>query len=291
MTKTILVTVSDDRFGRKGGQYEKIQKHIKQFFKENKSFGITDHYSLTHKEFSQSQEYRENFEMQSDPDPQNNGRAYKPYAIREGLRKINDGDYLIYNDCSPEIWGHIGKGAYTKISRKYDLDKLKFLCDHNGGILTPYNVYGDMWHSQNHTEFNEHTHKNYTLNICMDTMGLREYENSFQHASGLVVLRKNDKSVKFVDDWLKWNLIPECGGLVTWLVEGHEELSEGRCHGGKKHGHRHDQSISGLLVNELDLNLVNTFDVLSVHEYSHWCLLSLCIQNHDYRFVDSNLYK
>ena len=283
MSKTIFVTVSDDRHGRKGGKYEKTQRHIHNFLKENKSFGVSDHLAITFKEYSQSSEFKNNFESQSDIRPHVNGRAYKPYAIREALRKIDDGDFLIYNDCSPELWGEVSRGTFKKIPSRFNLEVLKQMCVFNGDILTPYNIAGDNGFKG--PQHNEHTHKNYTLNKCMDTMGYREYENCFQHASGLIVLRKCDKTVKFVDDWLKWNLVPECAGLETWVEEG-------RCYGGPKHGHRHDQSISGLLVNELGLNLVNTYDVTNkMSNFSNWCFLSLCIRDHEYSFVNSNLYK
>lgn len=93
MPRTIFVTVSDDRHGRKGGKYEKTQSHIHNFLKENKSFGVTDHVAITFKDYSQSSEFKNNFESQSDIRPHVNGRAYKPYAIREALRKIDDGDF------------------------------------------------------------------------------------------------------------------------------------------------------------------------------------------------------
>ena len=284
MSRTIFVTVSDDRHGRKGGKYEKTQSHIHTFLKENKSFGVTDHLAITFKDYSQSSEFKNNFDSQSDIRPHVNGRAYKPYAIREALRKINDDDFLIYNDCSPEIWGDVANGTYKKISSIFKLEVLKEMCVCNRDILTPYNIAGKKGFVD--PKYNEHTHRFYTLSKCIKTMGFEEYENCFQHASGLIVLRKCDKSVTFVDNWLRWNLVPECASLdPAWAVEA-------EAYGGYKKGHRHDQSISGLLVNQLGLNLVNTYDVAHrMTTFRNWCFLSLCIRDHQYRFVNSNLYK
>ena len=130
MSKTIFVTVSDDRpfflktpestFGKrpKDGKFGQYQNIIREHLDSNPEFGITDQYHLTHDEFSKTDFYSKNYDFLSDPDPDNNGRAFKPYAIREALRKINDGDYLIYNDCSPTWWTHIDANPTQKIDKK-----------------------------------------------------------------------------------------------------------------------------------------------------------------------------
>ncbi|HEY5392151.1 MAG TPA: hypothetical protein VIJ57_08565, partial [Hanamia sp.] len=48
--------------------------------------------------------YQANKVMLDNPDAAINGRLYKPFVILRSLKKINEGDYLIYNDVSPEMW-------------------------------------------------------------------------------------------------------------------------------------------------------------------------------------------
>ena len=297
MSKTIFVTVSDARpfflktpestFGKrpKDGKFGQYQNIIREHLDSNPEFGITDQYHLTHDEFSKTDFYSKNYDFLSDPDPDNNGRAFKPYAIREALRKINDGDYLIYNDCSPTWWTHIDANPTQKIDKKrYNLELAKVLCKSNGGILTAYGVAGHARKAINDISFNEHTHKNYTLNSCMDTMGMREYENCVQHMSTLMVLHKNNMVVNFVDEWLKWNLVPECASLAingsyeNWLTDQRNG----------KLGHRHDQSISGLLVNKLCPNLIKTYGVPGVPTFN---FLAVCDVKHKYQFANSVLHK
>jgi hypothetical protein len=51
-----------------------------------------------------------------------------------------------------------------------------------------------------------------------------------------------------------------------------------------KSGHRHDQSISGLLINKMGNNLV-----IAPNNYYHMCnFLSYCLLNYNYQFINSN---
>lgn len=273
MTKTIFVTYADDRFGRKDGKYAQTQRGIYEWLKRHHGFGISHQVHFGFDEWSRSDEFLNNQETQSLPDPADNGRTFKPWSIKQALDMINHGDFLIYNDCSPELWRCLG-GSINPFT--HSLGVLHGACMRNKGVLTSYvSVPGHPIPPEN----NEHTHKNYTLDLCMNTMGMIKYAKSFQHASGLVVLQKNQLSIDFVNEWLRWNLIPECSGLLSWHREGH--VSEGRCHGGPKHGHRHDQSVSGLLINDINHDLILPRDM----EYN---FLSLCHIGHEYEFISSN---
>ena len=42
MSRVALVTVSDDRSGRKNGKYSETQDRIRSIFEQNRNFGITD---------------------------------------------------------------------------------------------------------------------------------------------------------------------------------------------------------------------------------------------------------
>jgi hypothetical protein len=276
MERTILVTVSDDRSGRKEGKYSETQDKIKSIFQGCPDFGITDFMFMKWDDIKETDFYLENTMILNQFDPAMNGRCYKPFAILEGLKKIAENDFLIYNDTSPEWW--VNKDGID--TSTYNLDVIKNLCDVNGGILSA----DTTWIANG--ELGDHTHENFTLERCMQKMGMLEYKYSLQHASGMIAMRKNKKSVDFVSEWLKWNLDPECASLGSVHSEPvfpenciceywHDEVAN---HG--KIGHRHDQSISGLLINKLGNRLVRNVGNYNFLEY--------CKNNHNYEFVESN---
>lgn len=273
--RIILCTVSDDRSDRKDGKYLETQQKIVEFFKNNTEFGVTDFYSLTFEMLVKTQFYLDNKTLLDSIDPAVNGRAYKPYAISEALKLINDGDFLIYNDCSPELWEHFFK--LSKIdSATYNLNVIKNLCAKNGGILTAHVKWNHRTHVKN-GEAGYHTHENFTTDRCIDMMKMQEYKYSLQHASGMIVLQKCEKCIKFVNEWLYWNLISDC---CAWY---HEDGETGKI------GHRHDQSISGLLINQMNNRLVESLDfyqrVPGNHPYN---FLNFCVNGFDYQFHNSN---
>lgn len=309
--KTILVTVSDDRFGWKGGKYKETQDRISEFFK-NSDFEI----DLAMWDFEMVKEtefYNECIvhgkTLESDVlhplngslvlekgmvfpdkklldflDPSHNGRVYKPLAIKKELDKLNDGDYLIYNDCSPELWEYFLSDPSVN-KDDFDLNIIRGLCDINGDILTAHVRWNHREHVKNGIP-GCHTHENFTTERCMQEMGMQQYRHSLQHASGMIVLKKSPTSVKFVEDWLYWNSNIYCAGLgpewdpLFWL---NEVLQFGKV------GHRHDQSISGLLLNAMNKRLVQSLDhyerPYNTHPYN---FLFFCKRGHDYKFIDGN---
>lgn len=279
-----LVTVSDDRFGRKQGLYRTTQYKVNNIIKNSTSLGITKFFDYTIADIFNTDFYRQNKQLLDDPDPSRNGRAYKPYAILESLKKINDGDFIIYTDCSPEMWGHFPYNAIIN-PQKFSTDTIKYLCERNNGILTahvPWNFGGPTIHG----ERGYHTHKNFTMNRCMNKMGLMQYADSLQHASGMWMIQKRADTVQFVEEWLHYNLIDECCSMGwasvpndhSFWVEEHPQ----------KHGHRHDQSISGLLINKRNGNLVEPpydFDQWGIHPYN---FLHFCRLDYAHTFIPSN---
>ena len=277
--KVVLVTVSDDRSGRKDGKYSETQDGVLNLFKNNSSFGITDFHFWKWEGIKNSEFYKKNNRMLDQIDPAMNGRCYKPFVILESLRSAEDGDFIIYNDVSPELWS---KWEHNKIidSSIYDIGIIKNLCVQNGGILT---ASADWYHNE---EIADHTHENFTLERCIDKMGMQDYKYSLQHASGMIVLQKSKKSMDFVNEWLYWNLIDDCASLGS--VENdpvspekciceywHDEVAK---YG--KIGHRHDQSISGLLINKMRNNLIK-----NKRSYN---FLSYCEIKSGYEFIESN---
>jgi len=277
--KTILVTVSDDRSGRKDGKYSETQDVVLNLFKNNSSFGVTDFHFWKWEDIKKSEFYEKNKTMLDQIDPAMNGRCYKPFVILESLRSAEEGDFVIYNDVSPELWS--GWGPSKIIDPKiYNIETIKNLCVQNGGILTA----SADWYCNG--EIADHTHENFTLERCIVKMEMQDYKYSLQHASGMIVLQKSVKSINFVEEWLYWNLIDECASLGS--VENdpvspekciceywHDEVSK---YG--KIGHRHDQSISGLLINRMGNNLIK-----NKRSYN---FLSYCEMESTYEFIESN---
>ena len=278
--KTVFVTVSDDRSGRKGGKYSETQDKILRLFKNNLSFGISEFAFWKWKDIEESDFYKNNNKMLDQVDPAMNGRCYKPFVILESLKSADEGDFIIYNDVSPEWWKEWDPNQRIH-PRNYNLDIIKNLCLQNGGILT-----SDVtWYLGG--EIGDHTHENFTLERCIDRMGMLDYKYSLQHASGMIVLQKSKKSMDFVEEWLYWNLIDECASLGS---SENDPVLPDKCkceywneevHKYGKIGHRHDQSISGLLINKMGNRLIKN--------QGNYSFLSFCKVDVSYTFIDSNI--
>lgn len=260
--RTVLCLVHDDRQGRKGGVYGETAKYIEDIIPTILPELTTQRWDV--KNLMTLYDYP----ILNHIDAGINGRCYKPLAIRESLMQLNDGDFLIYNDCSPELWHNV--------DGEFSLDVIHNLTIHNNDILTCF----VKWDCQAIPKdgLGIHLHKYFTTNRCMDMMGLREYENSYQHASGMMCIRKTPETVRFVEDWLYWNLQPECASLGDGDDSYWNEEQE------FKVGHRHDQSISGLLLNNRNAKLV---DIL-YNDISPYNFLQYCRVNQEYTFIDSN---
>jgi hypothetical protein len=278
MSRVALVTVSDDRSGRKNGKYSETQDRVGYILGANKDFGITDFFFWKWSDIVETDFYVQNKKILDQIDPAMNGRCYKPFAIKNALENLDDGDFLIYNDVSPEWWP---EGLHKIDPSVYSLEVIKNLCIRNGGILS-----ADVnWHACG--GLGDHTHENFTTERCMQRMGMSEYRHGLQHASGMIVLLKSEKSLDFINEWLKWNLIDECASLGSVESEPvpperciceywHEEVDK---YG--KIGPRHDQSISGLLINRMNNKLIK-----NVGNYN---FLDYCRIGYDYEFIESNL--
>ena len=283
MSKTILVTVADDRSGRKDGAYGKTQDYIENIFRSHSEFGITDYLMWKWEDIKNSIYYEKYKDRLDIIDPETNGRLYKPLAIKEALNRIEEGDFLIYNDTSPELWNGIDSISWDR----YNSRILRELCISNGGILTSL---GEFDHDgiqcrqigwpnpYNYDAAGHHTHETFTNKACMSVMDLEgKYLYYLQHASGFIVLQKNDKSLKFIEDWIYYNNIPEC-------CESKYSINE--------EPHRTDQSISGILINKLENNLIRC--LLGRDQYSiinPYNLLSFSQIGTNYNFISSKQEK
>lgn len=276
MPRTLLISVSDDRFGRKEGGYKTTQDKIHNLMNEN-SLGIElrqwTHDLLQHTDF-----YKRHKILLENIDPARNGRAYKPYVIFEAFQNIDFGDFIIYNDCSPELWNMDGIDF-----RNFELEILHRLVEKNNDILTSF-VKWDKASPITNNGLGIHTHANFTLDRCINRMGLQKHRYDYQHASGFMAIRKTAETVEFVREWLHWNVIDECACMGRADVPGNYEFWDAEQH--KKMGHRHDQSISGLLLNRMGANLV---DIVSGYDgINPYNFLQYCRPGAIYNFISSN---
>jgi hypothetical protein len=163
MERLIFVTFSDDRYGRKNGMYGNTQDKVLKFLKQS-NLGITDYLFLKFDDIINTEFYNKNQKMLEQSDPSMNGRCYKPYVILEGLKQINEGDYLIYNDVSPELWEFIDDNHIVRPDI-CSLNVIKKLTSQNNDILTAYTCV-----KMPHDNENYHRHEFFTLNRCMKRM-------------------------------------------------------------------------------------------------------------------------
>jgi hypothetical protein len=263
-----FVTVSDDRYGRKDGKYSSTQDFILETLRSNSHMGFSNFFFWKFNDILSTDFYKENKKMLDNHDPAMNGRCYKPFTILEALKSIGDGDFLIYNDVSPEHWTNLSFDSSV-----FSLDVIKELCNSNGGILSTESV----WMVNN--EVAPHTHENFTTESCMNRMDMQKYRHSIQHASGMIVFQKSKKTLDFVSEWLKWNLIDECASLSSLdePIRDFYGVDVGNC---GKVGHRHDQSISGLLINDLNGKIVKNPGGFN--------FLNFCRRNFGYDFIETN---
>ena len=291
----MLVSVSDDRAGRKGGLYRQTQQRVQHLF-ENWNFGITDFFMWTYDNVTKTEIYAQNRALFDEKVADMNGRAYKPLAIYHGLMELREGDFLIYADSSPEMWK--GFDVKQKLpAGDYDLSVLKELVRWNRDVLSSY-YYVDhkdpkfgleklmkegymqkaRWRTKpanatgTSTDLGDHTHAYFTTDKCMQAMGLLRYRDSYQHSSAMIVLRKSPRTVRFVSNWLHWNLNPDCCTITPFWQEVDRKM-----------GHRTDQSISGLLVNEMNGSLLVP---LPLHKHHPTNFMQWSLTRARYAFID-----
>lgn len=293
-----LVLVADDRSKRKGGLYTQTANKIKEYMDTNlniKETFIYDWDKIYHSDF-----YKKNKSLLEYVNPDINGRMYKPYAILETLKKVKYNDFVIYNDCSPEHWNTLDKIDKNEI----DLNIIKDLCMKNNNILSIKNFDGVInsgWRGGD----GKHTHRRMTTTHCIKKMKCEKYVDSLQHASGMFVIRKTEDTINFLEEWLHYNTIEECCSISNIkLIEEKSEIKNGifkeRIGSGENdcfywteslklnpmlHGHRHDQSISGLLINKRNGSLVFPQNTV---KYGYFNFLEYCRKNQKYDFINSN---
>jgi hypothetical protein len=175
-------------------------------------FGIDKIFSYQEKDIIGTEFYQKNQEILDMP----RGAGYwiwKPYIILGALSKVNENDIVVYSDSGIEIIGH--------------LDPLFEICHKQGGILL-FQTHG-------------HLNRTWTKRDCFVLMDAdsAEYWDAQQLMGGFSIFLKNERNIKFVEEWLHYccnkNIvtdIPNVCGLAN--LPGFR-------------AHRHDQSVLSLL--------------------------------------------
>jgi hypothetical protein len=145
---------------------------------------------------------------------------WKPYIIKERLEKMKDGDLLLYCDVD--------------IICTNELTPLFNLCKQNKILLFRNGL------KQN---------KEWTKRDCFILMNAdsEEYYNAFQVNAAIILLEKSPKSVKFVDEWIKY------AQDIRILTD--KENSMGLNNLDTYIEHRHDQSILSILSKKHNIDL------------------------------------
>lgn len=275
---TILCSVSDDRQGRKGGMYEATQKKMDKIITESK-MGISFHFDVRIRDLQTSRFWEENKVMLNNVDAAINGRLYKVYVIQQALAMVKNGDYVIYNDCSPEIWRM--DGDWRVSAKEFDLSVIQRLCRQGRDFLVAFVKWAPE--NFNDTPLGIHTHHYFTLEPCIRKMDAEKFRHSFQCASGMICIRKTDLTVQLVEEWLFWNRKPVCASLGWPDVPGDESFWVEKEE--FKLGHRSDQSILSVLLNKRDWKYVD----IVYNEMSPYNFLNFCRKGEKYTFIGSNI--
>jgi hypothetical protein len=153
---------------------------------------------------------------------------WKPYIILKELTEMSNGDILLYTDCADDV-----------IS-----DPSKFIedvLDSNDGMLIVET---------------EYKNSQYTKKDCFVIMNCNEetYHNSNHMEAGICAFMKNEKSIKFVTEWLEncKNYESICNDTI--INENHESYI----------AHRNDQSI---LTNLSIRNGIKTVPIAEMYKY------------------------
>jgi hypothetical protein len=214
--KYVALTFSDEKYIKTRARYV-AEMESKNIFSEIFSYGPEDldvQFLKNHGEFILK-------------NPRGYGYwIWKPYLILKVLRQLKDGDILVYGDAGCEM-----KGTREECLQKFDL--VKNIC--NGTKIIA-----------------NHSFRNY-LYIKTDLyFRVRWYAIIFapkiMAATGRIVIEKNDKTVKFVKEWLHfctndYRNIDDSPSILPKIPRFRE--------------HRHDQSVFSLLFGLYKCKLVD----------------------------------
>jgi hypothetical protein len=145
---------------------------------------------------------------------------WKPYLIIEQLKKIPDGDVLLYMDAGCEL-NPFAKGRFFELVKKTNAKK----------IIATHSISTDITYTKQDTIFK------------MGMSDKPELLQKNQMQAGCLMMLKCDEIMDLASKWYEWvqdyHLIDDS----TSVLPNHTQFVE----------HRHDQSVFNLLVKSRDL--------------------------------------
>ena len=205
--------------------------------------GIRNISSYSDLDFSTTSFYKEHEAIASQP----RGAGYwiwKPYYILQHLKKLEEGEVLVYCDAGVRIT--------EPLDKLVDVFKEKLT---KTGVMLFHNYQGVTYmpESMEKTDFNKTTecrkNKYWAKRDVFILMGLNEerYWNSMQVEGCFAVFSKTDFSLKFVEEWLHWS----CNEQVLTDLPN----NCGKPNFPNFIMHIHDQAILALLAEKHNLEL------------------------------------
>lgn len=203
---------------------------------------------------------------------------WKPYVILKTLNQMQNGDLLFYLDVDHVIVEKPNVDILLKCLEESENQMIGFeLPDSRQTLLhllkvefnkiisidsDDKNVFKDMLVDVYDKMTNILSNKNFIMNSndcctkrdCFLIMELddEKYYCDIQCAAGYVFLRKNNFTINFVKEWLKYSTDPRA------LTDQSNELGESNT--SVFTHHRHDQSIYSLLISKYNVNKIKWSD-------------------------------
>ena len=243
-----VLTYSDDRGKRKNGLYRETQKSMDRVWDLHPDVHTV--VDKTEHDLLKTAFYRKHQRvLDSDNTTRDSGCMWKIYFLLQELREMSRDEggckYLLYHDCSPEIWNF--KTDYSKIS----LQPLIAKCEKNRGVLIGGTA---NW-------FPGHTHRRWTSPKCMEVMDATEHRDKQQDCASWILIQPNPFTVSFFAEVLRFIEMEDCYSCVK--NKAHDQSIEPAFR-----EHRGEQSVLSLLLYKYGMTGVATTAGKNVFGYS-----------------------
>jgi hypothetical protein len=156
--------------------------------------------------------------------------SWKPQVILQTLSQVNDGDVIQYSDSGC----HLNRNGKERLLKYFDLAKnskngiLSFRSKNAEELKEGEKFYGNLEFKYNKSDLLNH----------LGVLNNIDITHTIQYEAGIIFIRKDAETVKFVERWIKvfsdgFNFIDDTPSIIPNL-EGFID-------------HRHDQSIYSIL--------------------------------------------
>ena len=168
---------------------------------------------------------------------------WKPYFIHRAISQIKFGDYLIYLDAA----GNYYRSEVNQVVMFMEKHQIEIIGSRNGRYLE-----------------REWTKRDVFLKLGCDTP---QFAEQFQCYAGFVMLKKTERTVKFIEQWLEYcqdyNMITDCPNMMG--KDNYEGFNE----------HRFDQSILSILMKKEEIPNIEQLPIPKFYTYHHSMNLSV----------------